>query len=236
MGQIYKLQNQGTVLTPRLKAATQIPVASPRRHPISRSAHSGGAPSLRTSGERPSSDPPWSEGRRFGSLRSRCNRISLIPLFFPDDGVLTRTADAEDGPSTSRPESDTVGADRNRAFWSSIWISAPDIAADDQGEESYTSIASDLPGLGDLLPRGSKEVHGIFSARWLFLIKVVVAYVGVSLTSPNFLPFVLLDRVCLCAFVNRHVWMRIKWYAGIAGAYYTRSKLIIIYNLSYLIT
>lgn len=98
------------MLTPWLKAATQSPVASPSRHPISSSAHSGGAPSPRASaggGRSNGSKPPsWCLrlGRRPDSLRSNCFNRPVIPLFFD--------------PGASKSGSEFDEFDRIRRMWS----------------------------------------------------------------------------------------------------------------------
>lgn len=78
-------------LTPRLNTATQMPVASPRRHPTSSSAHSGGAPSPSSSlsssgllGDAPASPSPCPAAApprlRLESRRSRLRSRSRTRL------------------------------------------------------------------------------------------------------------------------------------------------------------
>lgn len=96
------------VLTPWLKVATQSPVASPRRHPMSSSAHSGGAPSARASdggggGRSKGSDSPsgcFRPSRWPDNLRSNCFNRPAIPFLF--------------GPWASKSESEADEFDRRR--------------------------------------------------------------------------------------------------------------------------
>lgn len=122
--------------TPRLKAATQIPVATPRRQPISSSAHSGGAPSVSSSLDRSQSSAAWETPRpdclrlswRPERLRSRWRKRSPIPLPF----LLVADGDEDDGGGedgwASTSESEAGGADLRRALWSSESNSIRDIS------------------------------------------------------------------------------------------------------------